>query len=63
MIAYIRKRFDSLANRQKLDFVVEKTCANSLRVDFIEQVVPEAQFLFIYRNGLDVVASALALDC
>ena len=39
-------------------FVVEKTCANSLRIAFVDAVLPEARYLFLVRNGADVVASA-----
>lgn len=39
-------------------FVVEKTCANSLRVPFVNRVLPEARYIFIVRNGYDVIASA-----
>lgn len=39
--------------------LVEKTCASCLRVDFIHAVLPEACFLYIRRDPLDVVASAL----
>lgn len=39
-------------------FLVEKTCASSLRVPFIAAVLPEARFIYIVRNGGDVVASA-----
>ena len=38
--------------------MIEKTCANSLRVLFIEQVFPEARYIYIVRDGRDVVASA-----
>lgn len=58
VIRYIRKRFDDLAKKEKLDFVVEKTCANSLRVPFVDRVLPEARYIFIYRNGIDALASA-----
>jgi hypothetical protein len=40
------------------DFVVEKTCANSLRVPFVDTVLPEARYINIVRNGFDIVASA-----
>jgi hypothetical protein len=40
------------------DFVVEKTCANALRVPFVDAVLPEARYIHIIRNGFDVVASA-----
>ena len=42
----------------KPDYLVEKTCANSLRVPFIEAIFPEAKFLYLVRNGADVSASA-----
>jgi hypothetical protein len=38
--------------------VVEKTCANSLRVSFVDRVVPEAKFVSIVRDGRDAAASA-----
>jgi len=39
--------------------VVEKTCANSLRVGFVDEVLPEARLLVIVRHGLDAAASAM----
>lgn len=39
-------------------FIVEKTCANSLRVPFVDSVLPEAKYIFLIRDGRDVVASA-----
>jgi len=42
----------------KPDFVVEKTCANTLRVPFVDAVIPEAKYIHIIRDGVDVVASA-----
>lgn len=56
---YIRRRFDWVARRFDAPVVVEKTCANSLRVPFVDRVVPEAQYVFIHRDGLDAVGSAL----
>lgn len=56
--AYIRKRFEDLARSSGAGTVVEKTCANSLRIGFVDRILPEAQYLFIMRNGLDVVSSA-----
>ena len=38
--------------------VVEKTCANTLRVPFVSAVVPEARYINLVRNGYDVIASA-----
>ncbi|MEQ9237451.1 sulfotransferase family protein [Coleofasciculus sp. E2-BRE-01] len=56
--SFIRTAFDQLAKKQALSYVVEKTCANSLRVAFVNQVLPNAKFIFIVRDGRDVVASA-----
>lgn len=55
----IRKAFFKIwekANRPP--YVVEKTCANSLRVPFVNAVLPEARYVYIKRNSHDVVASA-----
>lgn len=57
--AYIRQQFAKLAKKQRLSFVVEKTCANSLRVAFVNQIFPNAKFIFIVRDGRDVTASAI----
>ncbi len=56
---YIRHQFAKLAQKQKLSLIVEKTCANSLRVAFVNQIFPTAKFIFIVRDGRDVTASAL----
>lgn len=56
---YIRRAFRRQASRTSAAWLVEKTCANSLRVEFVDAIIPEAKFLFIVREGRDVVASAL----
>ncbi|MDC1450324.1 sulfotransferase [Candidatus Thioglobus sp.] len=55
---FIRNQFLILANKSSAKYVVEKTCANSLRVPFVESIFPEAKYIYIVRNGVDVVASA-----
>jgi len=55
---YIQTAFAKIAKNQQVSHVVEKTCANSLRVPFIDQVLPNAKYLYIVRDGRDVVASA-----
>lgn len=57
--AYIRSRFDRIRERYDARTVVEKTCANSLRVEFVRAVVPDARIVFITRDGLDTTASAM----
>jgi hypothetical protein len=57
--ASIRRAFDKIAKKQGVDQVVEKTCANSLRVGFVDRIFPDARYVFIVRDGRDVVASAM----
>ena len=62
---YIRMQFQSLANTLPMHddsnehVVLEKTCANSLRVEFVDVVLPEARYIYLVRDGRDVVASAM----
>lgn len=56
---YIRRQFDWVARRYGAHTVVEKTCANSLRVPFVDAVLPEAKYVFIHRDGVDAVGSAM----
>ena len=55
---FIRKQFMNFHNKVQTDYIVEKTCANSLRVDFVDEIIPEAKYIHIYRNPIDVSASA-----
>ncbi len=55
---FIHRAFDKIAKKQKLSHIVEKTCANSLRVGFVNQIFPQAKFIYIIRDGRDVVVSA-----
>ena len=55
----INREFERIARKEGADIVVEKTCANSLRVPYVFSIVPEAKFIFINRDGRDVVASAM----
>ncbi len=56
--AFIRAQFSSRAEANDTSFVVEKTCANSLRVGFVAAVFPQAKFIHIIRDGRDVAVSA-----
>lgn len=58
--SYIRRAFQRLKSRNPDTRIVEKTCANSLRVDFVRHVLPEAEFIEVVRDGRDVVVSAMA---
>ena len=39
-------------------YLVEKTCANTLRVPFVGQILPDARFIHILRDGRDAAVSA-----
>jgi hypothetical protein len=55
---YIRDRFDRIHTRYDAHTVVEKTCATSLRVEFVRAVLPDAKYVFITRDGIDAAVSA-----
>jgi hypothetical protein len=56
---FVRNQFVRLwKSRGCPEFIVEKTCANSLRVPFVSAIFPEAHFIYLVRNGYDVAASA-----
>jgi hypothetical protein len=38
--------------------VVEKTVSNSLRLEFVDMVFPQAKYIHLIRNGIDVIESA-----
>jgi len=56
---FVNNSFDKMAKKNSCQFLVEKTCANSLRVPFVNAVVPDAIYINIVREGRDVVSSAL----
>lgn len=58
-IKFINKHFSKIQKRNKNKLIVEKTCANSLRIDFIDGIFDNAKFIFIYRNGMDCISSTL----
>lgn len=55
---FINKSFDMMAARIGCEYLVEKTCANTLRVPFVDTVCPDAKYIQIVRDGRDVVSSA-----
>lgn len=60
-VARIRKTLTRLAEKNGAvngQVVIEKTVGNTLRVDFIRACFPEARFIYLERDALDVVASA-----
>ncbi|KAB7609843.1 sulfotransferase [Amylibacter sp. SFDW26] len=56
---FIRNAFNKLWRQTgHPKFVVEKTCANTLRIPFVDAVLPEAVYIHLIRHGADVVRSA-----
>jgi hypothetical protein len=55
---FIQNEFLKLEKKYPNHMVLEKTCANSLRVPFLNEIFPNSKFIFIVRNGYDVTASA-----
>lgn len=55
----IRRAFKVQASAHACSFLVEKTCANSLRVPFVDATLPEAKYVHLVRDGRDVVVSAM----
>ena len=59
VVTYIRRQFEKQEKSHGLKFLVEKTCANSLRAEFVDKVLPGAKYVYIVRDGRDAVASAM----
>lgn len=58
VISYLRSTFEKFAKSVNAEILVEKTCANSLRVPFLNKVFPQAKYIFIVRDGIDATGSA-----
>jgi hypothetical protein len=59
VVRFINKAFDAIWKRSnRPEFVVEKTCANTLRVPFVDAVLDDAFYIHLVRHGSDVVPSA-----
>lgn len=56
--AFIRKQFLKRGQAQGGKRVLEKTCANTLRLDFVRSVFPEAYIIHLIRDGRAVTESA-----
>lgn len=56
---YIQGRFDAIRKAHGASLVLEKTCANCLRVPFVDRAVPDARYIYIHRDGLDATGSAM----
>ena len=55
---FIKKYIYNHVKHENSVFVLEKTVSNTLRVEFVRAVFPEAKFIHLYRDGRDVALSA-----
>lgn len=55
------QRIDHYLNRylKGSEILVEKTVSNTIRIPFILKHYPDAKFVFLYRNGMDVCESVM----
>jgi len=56
---YIHNAFSNQIKKTNANVLIEKTCANSLRMDFVRAIFPEAKYIIIIRDGRHVVKSAI----
>ncbi|MFL0459394.1 sulfotransferase family protein [Kytococcus sedentarius] len=59
VVSFLRRNFAHAAEEFGCDVLVEKTCATSMRVAFAAKTFPEAEFVFIHRDGFDAAASTM----
>ncbi len=57
VIAHIRSRFAEIVRQQGKQRLIDVTPGNSLRLDFVNQVFPDCQFVHFIRDGVDNVLS------
>ena len=55
---YICEKFENIRRRYMCKTIVEKTCANSLRIPFVQSILPRAKYIFIISDGIDATGSA-----
>jgi len=56
--SFVRARFERLAG-PGITHVIEKTCANCLRVPFVDAILPDARYIHIVRDGRDAALSIM----
>ncbi|HSA83014.1 MAG TPA: sulfotransferase [Geminicoccaceae bacterium] len=60
--ARIRRAFAAEVRLQRAERLVEKLPINAFRIDYIAAMFPDAQFVHLIRNGLEVAASIAKQD-
>jgi hypothetical protein len=56
---HIRKQFKRWSERNRKARVLDKTCANALRLEFVYEVFPNGYFIHLIRDGRAVTESAM----
>ena len=56
---FIRKQFEKIHEKHGCKIVLEKTCANTIRLDYVDQVLPDAKYISILRDGRDAIESII----
>ncbi len=58
-VLFVQQQFNKIALKTDSTYVVEKTCANSMRVGYVDAIIPRARYIFLLREGCDAVMSAI----
>jgi len=57
-IEFIRNYIFKQAKKQNKSIIIEKTVSNTLRVDYLKKIFPNAKIIHLHRDGRDVALSA-----
>jgi hypothetical protein len=57
--SYIHKKFAKILEAGEGNRLVEKTVANTLRLEYVKTIFPDCQFIHVIRDGRAVSASAM----
>ena len=58
---YIRRTFAGMVREQGGERLIEKTPSNSLRMEFVDAVLPGCKFIHITRDGVNTIISSLEM--
>jgi hypothetical protein len=56
---WIRKAFINYKKKLKVNWIVDKSPRNCLKISFVQNIFPEATYIFLLRDGRDTVLSIL----
>jgi len=56
---WIRRAFDKYRRALRIEWVADKSPRNCLKIPFVQQIFPDARYVFIFRDGRDTVLSIL----